>query len=885
MSNQTSTTDSTFKMPMAPPAYPSQSEALLFQDIIEEKTIALHSILNEFLKVHPYRKFDIEFNTFLKRVKRLIIDGHRTGANVSRITNSSHIAPFYARPSASFNYRPSTSFNYRPPTTMSMVSSSDQSMLRLPENNFHSIESSEVLNPFKPPDCLQPKVVLSRIEQSSCVSQESPSRSSTVMKVSQNHNVTVEENNTREITQQSKSLSTNQPTARNTYSDVTFEENKSVSESHKNENMNDDNNSIESLLEDVGFKIIVGLTENKNETSKKSDASQHQNNQLNVLENVEKFLSMWSLNVKLIKSSEQSSKYVLILTGNLLGEDKQTLVEKRHEAGVLEGRKENSLVKTKNGLYRLVGNIISGSPNELYQTCLSVNGIPRTWRKIVKQLTGVENKTKQMFDFSISSPAGPIAKPIKSAVNLDASMTRKGTTYSKNISLANHKANIKRKMSEYAETEHNKIKHRRFCEHTPLLLASTPKKPKKQPTMFETPSQILKKKISQNLSNNPNKRQKLDSVNDSININKRRQSQLKEQTNIFLKPKAPEKTSMSSINNTKYINQTSINKSKILNSYKSSAAKSKNNTLENSSVTKNHTKQQSKMKTTINSTNSSVDISKLKTSLLSKSKEKEKTIGSTNSSIDKSKLKTSLLSKSKENEKPINSTNSSVGKSKLKTSLLSKSKENEKPIKQKSPQMPKNKTTIKQVSIVKEIKKKKVSASAISLNKSNNKCVKAIRSKKNKCDEILNSDTHKKLKVDKSKTKQMHCPNSSSTEPDLFGSIDHADYGNVSDYNFMASPGKLSVASGNDLSRSVTPPLFSYQWNSTAKPSAISEPPTPLSKSIEAKALKRVKAPKITLEDEIKYNKKRNTKRSIDFKTASDKINKMLEFGNDEDED
>ncbi|XP_029342211.1 uncharacterized protein LOC100574628 [Acyrthosiphon pisum] len=108
MNNQTSTTDSTFKMPMAPPVYPSQSEALLFQDIIEEKTIALHSILNDFLKVHPYRKFDIEFNMFLKRVKRIIIDGHRAGANVSRITNSSHIAPLYARPSASFNYRPST---------------------------------------------------------------------------------------------------------------------------------------------------------------------------------------------------------------------------------------------------------------------------------------------------------------------------------------------------------------------------------------------------------------------------------------------------------------------------------------------------------------------------------------------------------------------------------------------------------------------------------------------------------------------------------------------------------------------------------------------------------------------------------------------------------
>ncbi|XP_022162636.1 uncharacterized protein LOC111028333 [Myzus persicae] len=829
MSNQTtSTTDSTFKMPMAPPVYPSQSEALLFQDIIEEKTIALHSVLNEFLKVHPYRKFDIEFNMFLKRVKRIIIDGHRSGANVSRITNSSHIAPLYARPSASFNYRPSTSFNYRPQTTMSMVSSNDHSALRLPDNNFHSIEPRELSNPFKPPDCMQPKVVLSRIEQSNSISHNSPSSSSTVIQVSQNHNVSVEENDTQEIAHQSKSLSINKPTARNTYSDVTFEENKSVSNSHQNENINDDNNSIESLLEGVGFKIIVGLTENKNETTQKSNASQHHNNQLNVLENVEKFLSMWSLNMKVIKSSEHSSisKYVLILTGSLLGEDKQTVVEKRHDAGILDGRKENNLVKTKNGIYRLVGNIIGGSPNELYQTCLSNNGIPRTWRKIVKQLTGVESKAKHILDFSISSPAGPIGKPIKkSAVNLDASMTRRGTTYSKNMTLANNKTNIKRKFSEYGETEHNKIKHRRFCEHAPLLLASTPKKPKKQPTMFETPSQLLRMKMSQNLSNNPHKRQKLNNVNDSIQINKKRQSQSKEQTNLFLKPKTPEKTSISNNNSTKHNSK---------NSYSSSAAKSKNSTLENSSVTKNHTKQQSIMKTTINSTNNSVD------------------------------------------------------KSKLKTSLLSKSKEHVKAIKQTSPQIPKNKTAAKHVSIVTEIKKKNVSASAIALTKNtknNKKSAKAIKSKTKKCDESLNGDTHKKLKGDKSKTKQVHCPNSSSTELDLFGGVDHADYDDGSDYNIMASPGKLSVASGNDQSRSMTPPLFSHQWNSTAKSSAISEPPTPLSKSMEAKALKRVKAPKITLEDEMKYNKKRNTKQSMDFKTASNKINKMLEFGNDEDED
>lgn len=208
-----------------------------------------------------------------------------------------------------------------------------------------------------------------------------------------------------------------------------------------------------------------------------------------------------------------------------MGEDRLTVVEIRHEAGILEGRKEGNLVKTKNGLYRLVGNIIGGSPNELYQTCLSINGIPRTWRNIVKHLTGTENKTKNVFDFSISSPAGPMAKPTKAAVNLDASMTRKGTTYSKNITLANHK----RKLTECDETENNKIKHRKFGEHLPSILASTPKKPKNQLTMFETPSQILKNKFSQKVCSNSNKQRKLNNVNDSIHINKKRKSQSTEQ--------------------------------------------------------------------------------------------------------------------------------------------------------------------------------------------------------------------------------------------------------------------------------------------------------------------------------------------------------------------
>jgi len=308
-----------------------------------------------------------------------------------------------------------------------------------------------------------------------------------------------------------------------------------------------------------------------------------------------------------------------------------------------------------------------------------------------------------------------------------------------------------------------------------------------------------------------------------------------------LKPKTPEKTFLSnnnssknpkqisgnstvgSKNSTKPSNQTSINNSKISNSTNNSAAKSKNKTLENCSLSirsSNNSKQQSKMKTSLNSTNHSVD----------------------------------------------------------------KSKKNVKVIKQTTPKIPKDKTATKNVSIVKEIKKKKVSASKITLTKTNNKCVKAIKPKAKICDDSLNSaDTHQKVKENKSKTKK-EPPNGSSAEVDLFDCVDHGDYGNISDYNLMASPSKLSVVSGNDKSRSMTPPSFNYQWSSSAKSLVASEPPSPLSKSVEAKALKRVKAPKITLEDEIKYNKK-NTKQSIDFKTVSNKINKMLEFGEEYNED
>lgn len=315
--NQTDSTHSTFKIPMLPQPQPSQSETLLFNDIMEEKTQALRNTLNEFLRVQPYRRFNAEFNDFLKRTQRIIQEGQRSGANVSRLTNSSQIAPLYSRPSASFNYRPLT--------PMSMTSSSNSNRtntFRVPQNSFRPIEP---VNPFKPPENMnyEPRVVLPRIEQSMYGTRISPTYA-TVIEVNQVEN---ESARTKYVQadvhvnyQSPKPDERPQSAAHNSYSDVTIIENRSASSSQKNPEHNensDDDNAIESLLEEVGFKILVGLPDqsDKSQNTKKNNASQLKN-QENVKENFEKHLSTWSVNMKIIKSQMKHSKVVILLTGS-----------------------------------------------------------------------------------------------------------------------------------------------------------------------------------------------------------------------------------------------------------------------------------------------------------------------------------------------------------------------------------------------------------------------------------------------------------------------------------------------------------------------------------------------------------------------------------------
>lgn len=75
----------------------------------------------------------------------------------------------------------------------------------------------------------------------------------------------------------------------------------------------------------------------------------------------------------------------MFFLGTLLSDDKGTVL-KNYNAGDLKFRKEANLVKTTKGIYRLIGTIIGGSPNKLYESCVALRGIPSDWKKLVKNI-------------------------------------------------------------------------------------------------------------------------------------------------------------------------------------------------------------------------------------------------------------------------------------------------------------------------------------------------------------------------------------------------------------------------------------------------------------------------------------------------------------------
>jgi hypothetical protein len=176
--------------------------------------------------------------------------------------------------------------------------------------------------------------------------------------------------------------------------------------------------------------------------------------------------------------------------------------------------------------------------------------------------------------------------------------------------------------------------------------------------------------------------------------------------------------------------------------------------------------------------------------------------------------------------------------------------------------------------------------------KTKNKIKPNVKTKSTKIIETVKPLSHSELKknVDNSKNfkgevaeiqKKVKRPNSPVSG--IFGDINFDSFDNSNmTMNVMLSPGKLSVVSGSEKSRCETPPLFGLQWNSGTKSLVVSEPPTPLGKLVEAKALKRVKPPKITVDEEIKKIKRNN--KSLDFKTITKEMNMLLQFGRQDNE-
>jgi len=279
-------TNSEFKIPLAPLSQQSQSEALLFSDILKEKTLALRDSLCEFLQVYSYRTFDIEFSKFLKHTKHMVQEGQHAGLNMSRITNSSHLVPMYLRPSI---------LNSRPPTTFSMINSTRNSKFQFPKNNFQPIKS---FNHLKLPDNInfQPQVVLTRLEQLN--------HTVTVTEVSQCTNETVKTKNDRHSSESKKKSQSTEP---NLHSKMTMIENKSAFHSQRDEDVDNGGNVIESLFDNIEFKIDA--------SSPNINASDDQHdNQLYLMKNFEKYLSMWSITVRPINSKSKS--LIVILSGN-----------------------------------------------------------------------------------------------------------------------------------------------------------------------------------------------------------------------------------------------------------------------------------------------------------------------------------------------------------------------------------------------------------------------------------------------------------------------------------------------------------------------------------------------------------------------------------------
>uniref|UniRef100_A0A2S2P7P0 Uncharacterized protein n=1 Tax=Schizaphis graminum TaxID=13262 RepID=A0A2S2P7P0_SCHGA len=409
MDNQRATSSSAFQpQQIAQPAI----ETLLFNDIIEEKSIILRDLMDQFLQVHSFSRFESEFNLFARRIKHIARDGQRNGANFTR-------------------------------HTMQMPSEYDGSQ----ENNRQHFEPS---NAFQRPVVAEhkPKTTLTQNDQLKNI----PSTTNN----SYSCDTIIEESIINDCSAQKSTTQSEEflpPTAL-------------IPSSESLQNDNASPTSFSNANADYAMECDSELFESVEIPSNSDNTSTSQLNQsqLNCSEKYKvKYLSKWSVNVKQIKSNKGNSKSVIALSGILLAGDQITVLKKVHKAGILVVRKTKNIVKTEKGFYHLIGPIIEGSPLDLVRACVEINGIPKAWRNILTKLSG------------------------EVEVNLNESMTRKGTIYNKEKKTSLNSFGTK----ELLENDLHGLSDSDFRQQLSQLSTSTKMK------SFEcnTPSQLLKHKF------------------------------------------------------------------------------------------------------------------------------------------------------------------------------------------------------------------------------------------------------------------------------------------------------------------------------------------------------------------------------------------------------
>ncbi|XP_025203437.1 uncharacterized protein LOC112600434 [Melanaphis sacchari] len=335
MENQRATSSSTFQPQQItqPPI-----ETLLFNDIIKEKSLILGDLMNQFLQVYPFSKFESEFNLFTRRIKHIARDGQRNGTNSVR-------------------------------QTMQIPSNNTASTedVGSRENNPQHIEQP---NLFQRPVAAEhkPKTTMIHNDQLNNIPYTTSNLCDTVIEESIVNNGSAQKN-----TQQSKFLPPTMPIP--------------YSESLKIDNAPPTtiNNANADIAMDTDSELVEAVEIPSNIDN--SSTSQFQD-QLNCSEKIKvKCLTKWSVNLKQIKSNKNNSKSVIALTGTLLAEDQIRVLKKVHKAGILVARKTKNIVKTDKGFYHLIGPIIEGSPIDLFRACVEINGIPKTWRNILTHLS------------------------------------------------------------------------------------------------------------------------------------------------------------------------------------------------------------------------------------------------------------------------------------------------------------------------------------------------------------------------------------------------------------------------------------------------------------------------------------------------------------------